>query len=60
MADIHLAVAAKRAGVPVYLVAHEAKFLTEVPSVDADTLFARFQNSDRVQTDALKTVGPWR
>jgi hypothetical protein len=60
MADIHLAVAAKRAGVPVILIEHGKNFVTDLGDRrPGDTLYSRFVRSDKAQNDALKGAGPW-
>lgn len=61
MADIHLAVAARRQRVPVYAIAHAEGWLSTLEPDDgrAPTLYARYVRDDGPQTAALNSVGPW-
>lgn len=58
MGDIWMSVAAKRAGVPVVVVAHRKGWL-KILENPGRTLYDRFRHDDAQQTAALQVEEPW-
>jgi hypothetical protein len=56
MADIHLAVAAKRARIGLVVIGHGRRWIREISPDNHDTLYQRYANRDGAQTRELKKV----
>lgn len=59
MSDIHMAVAAKRAKVPVYLINQPPQWLQDAKVPQGNTLYSQYATKDQPQTRELLKVGPW-
>ncbi len=58
MADVWLAIAAKRAEIPLIAVQREAGWLTDATGGD-ESLYTEFSRDDEVQTRAAREAAPW-
>jgi hypothetical protein len=59
MADVWLAVAAKRQQVPMVAISRPDQWLTPLAEADDDSLYTAAQRNDSVQTQALMQEGSW-
>jgi len=60
MEDLYVGVMAKRAGVPIYVIARPPRWLYPLP-VTGYSIYGEWQKQqdDRVQTEILRTESPW-
>jgi hypothetical protein len=59
MADVWLAIAAKRQRVPMVAIARPDQWLKPLAEADDDSLYSAAQRDDQVQTQAILKYGPW-
>jgi len=61
MADVHVAVAAQRQGIPIRVLHHPAAWIRPSARLDpAASIFASFKDRDALQVERLNDVAEWR
>jgi len=60
MADIWVALAAKKQRVPVMVIRHSARWLRHIPDPHPQrSVYARYRDSDRIQSSLVRDAAPW-